>query len=118
MENNNEIRELFSIFHKVAHEWSEKEIKKPMVLSLHANSNVISMNFLNTFVTNAMETSKLGEVSFYENDLFSSPALEEKICFNDTLSPICGNSNDTCHILNPHIESVPFKIPMEIVERL
>ena len=89
-----------------------------MEFSLHANSNVISMNLLNTFVTNAMETSKLGEVSFYENDLFGSPALKKKICSDDTLSPICGNSNDTCGILNPHTEIVPFKIPMEIVEHV
>ena len=118
MENNNKIRELFSIFPKLEHELSEKKIKKPMELSLHANSNVISMNLLNTFVTNAMETSKLGEVGFYENDLFSSPALKKKICSDDTLSPICGNSNDTCDILNPHTESVPFEIPIKIVERV
>ena len=72
MENNNKIRELFSIFPKVEHEFFEKKIKKPLEPYLHVNSNVISMNLLNTFVTNAMETSKLGEVSFYENYLFSS----------------------------------------------
>ena len=76
------------------------------------------MNLLNTFVTNAMETSKLREVSFYENDLFSSPALKKKICSYDTLSPICGNSNDTCDILNPHTESIPFKIPIKIIDRV
>ena len=65
-----------------------------------------------------MEKSKLGEAVFYENGLFSSPALEENFFSDDTLSPICGNSNDTCDILNPHTESVPFKIPMEIVERV
>jgi hypothetical protein len=42
-----------------------------MELYLHANSNVISMNSLNTITANAMEKSKLGEASFY--DLFSSP---------------------------------------------
>src|SRR3954470_19234732 len=89
-----------------------KRIKKPMELSLHANSKVISMNLLNTIVTNGMETSKLGEASFYEKDLFSSPTLGKKICSYDTLYPICVNSNDTCDILNPHTESVPFKIPI------
>jgi hypothetical protein len=53
----------------------------------------------------ALEKSKLGEASFYENDLFSSPALEEKICSDDALSPICDNSNDAC---DPHTESIPF----------
>src|SRR4051812_26159196 len=116
MENNNKIRELFSIFPKLEFEWFEKKIKKPMEPSLHANSNVISMNFLNTIVTNGMKTSKLGESSFYEKDLFSSPALGKKICFDDTLSPICGNSNDARNILKPHTEIVPFKIPIGIVE--
>ena len=118
MENNKKIRELFSLFPKLELEFFEKKIKKPLEPSLHANSNVISMNLLNTFVTNAMGTSKLGEVSFYENDLFSSPALEEKNCSDDTLSPICGNSNDTCDILNPHTESISFKIPIKLLHVL
>ena len=118
MENNNKIRELYSIYLELGHEVFEEKIKRAMELSLHANRNVISMNFLNTIVTNGMETSKLGEASFYEKDLFSSPALGKKICSYDTLSPICGNSNDTCDILNPHTKSVPFKILFEIVERV
>jgi hypothetical protein len=93
----------------------EGKIKKPMELYLHANSNVISMNSLNTIVANAMEKSKLGEASFDEHDLFSSPALEEKICSDDTLSPICDNSNDSC---DPHTESTSFRIPMGIVEKI
>ena len=50
----------------------------------NSDTNVISMNYLNTTIANAMEKSKLGEASFYGNDLFSSQALEEKICFDDT----------------------------------
>ena len=49
-----------------------------MELYLHDNSNVISMNSLNTIIA-SMENSKLGEASFDENDLFSSRALEEEI---------------------------------------
>jgi hypothetical protein len=62
----------------------EEKIRKPMELYLHANSNVISMNSLNTIIANAMEKSKLGEAGFDEHDIFSSPALEEKICYDDT----------------------------------
>src|SRR3954469_5942310 len=72
MENNNKIRDLYSVYLELGHGVFEEKIKKPMELYLHANSNVISMNSLDTIVANAMETSKLGEVSFYENDLFSS----------------------------------------------
>ena len=115
MENNNKIRELHSIYLELGHEVFEEKIKKPMELYLHANSNVISMNSLNTIIDNAMEKSKLGEASFIENDLFSSPSLEEKICSDDTLSPRCDNSNGACNILNPSTESIPFRIPMKIV---
>jgi hypothetical protein len=87
----------------------EEKIEIPLELYLHANSNVICMNSLNTVIANAIEKSKLGEASFDKHDIFSSPALVEKIRPDDILSPICDNSNDVC---DPH----PFKIPMKIVE--
>jgi hypothetical protein len=46
-----------------------------MELYLHANSNVISMNSLNTVIANVIEKSKLGEAGFGEHDIFRSPAL-------------------------------------------
>ena len=96
----------------------EEKIKKPMELYLQVDSNVISMNALNTIIANAMEKSKLGEANFYENDLFSSPALEEKICSDDILSPICDNYDDACDILNQPTESIPFEIPIGIIEKI
>ena len=51
----------------------EEKIKKPMELYMHANGNVISMNALNTIVSNAMEEFKLGEAGFDEHDIFSPP---------------------------------------------
>src|SRR3954465_13117696 len=63
MENINKIRELYSIYLELGHEVTEEKIKKkPMELYLHANSNVISMNSLDTIIDNAMEKSKLGEL--------------------------------------------------------
>jgi hypothetical protein len=108
-----ENKELYSIFPELGHEVFEEKIEKHVELYLHANSNVVSMNSLNTIIANAIEKSKLGEASFDGHDIFSSPALEEKVCSDDTLSPICDNSNDAC---DPHTESIPFKIPMKIVE--
>jgi hypothetical protein len=67
------------------------------------------MNSLNTIIANAIEKSKLGEAGFDKHDIFSSPALVEKICFDDILSPICDDSNDVC-------DPRSFKIPMKIVE--
>ena len=73
MENNKNIRELYNIYFELGHEVFEEKIKKHMELYLHASSNVISMNSLNTIIANTIEKSKLGEASFYENDLFSPP---------------------------------------------
>jgi hypothetical protein len=39
-----------------------------MKLYLHANSNVVSMNPLNTIIANAIEKSKLGEAGFDKHD--------------------------------------------------
>jgi hypothetical protein len=83
MENDNKIRELYSIYLELGHKVFEEKIKKPMELYLRANSNVISMNSLNTIIANAMEKSKLGEVGFAEHDIFSPPSMEEKSYFDD-----------------------------------
>ena len=105
MENNNKIRELYNIYLVLGHEVFEEKIKKPMEHYLHASSNVISMNSLNTIIANAMKKSKLGEASFYENDLFSPPSTEEKIYFDDTMPPIYDDCNDEYDIFSlPTIE--------------
>jgi hypothetical protein len=104
-----ENKEFFSIFPTLGYEVFKEKIEKPLELNLHANS-VVSMNALNTVIANAIEMSKLGEASFVKHDIFSSPALVEKVCFDDILFPICDVSNDACA---PH----PFKIPMKIAER-
>src|SRR3954447_19570395 len=79
-------------------------------MELNASRNIISMNALNPIVAHVMKKSKLGEASFYENDLFSSSALVEKICSDNTLFPICDKSSDT--------ESIPFVIPVGIVGKI
>jgi hypothetical protein len=65
-------------------------------LELYSHSNIICMNSINTVIANAIEKSKLGEVSFVKHDIFSSPTLVEKIRSDDILSPICDNSSDVC----------------------
>jgi hypothetical protein len=72
-----------------------------MELYLHANSNVISMNSLNTIIANAMEKSKVGEVGFYEHDIFIPPSTEEKIYFDDIVPPIYDDYNDEYDIFSP-----------------
>ena len=80
MENNKKIRDLYELYIELGHDAFEETFKKAMGVCLHnSDGNAISMNSLNTIIPNAMEKSKLGEASLYENDLFSSPALEKKI---------------------------------------
>jgi hypothetical protein len=79
----------------------EEKIKKPMELYLQANSNVISMNSLNTIVANAIEKFKLGEAGFDEHDIFSPPRTEEKIYFDDTIPPTYDDYNDEYDIFIP-----------------
>src|SRR4051794_26859066 len=96
MENNNKFRELYSIYLELGHEVFEEKIKKQMELCLQADSNVISMNALDTTIASVMEKSKLGEAGFDEHDIFSSPSTEEKIYFDDTMPPIYDNYHDDC----------------------
>ena len=75
-----------------------------MELCLHDNSNVISIHSLNTIIAYAMESSKLGEASYKEIDIFSPPSFEEEIYFDDTLSPVYDDYNDCGIIVAPTIE--------------
>jgi hypothetical protein len=77
-----ESKEFFSPFPEFRF---QEKIVKPLELNLHANS-VVSMNALNTVIANAIEKSKLGEASFVKHNIFSSPALVEKICSDDFIS--------------------------------
>ena len=92
------------LFRSLGHEVFEEKIKKPMELYLHNthdSSNVISMNSLNTIISNAVKNFKLGEAGFDENDIFSSPSMEEKLYFDDTMPPICDNYNDEYDVFSP-----------------
>ena len=90
----------------------------PMENYLQDDSNVITMNSLNTTIVNAKEDYKLGEAGFDEYDIFSPPSFEEEICFDNTVSPIADNCNDACDIFSSPTDSIPFKIPMGIAARV
>ena len=100
----NNMRELYKIYLELGHEVFEEKIKKPMKIYLHDGSNVITINFLNTIIANDMDEFKLGEVGFYENDIFNSPSFEEKIFFDDTLPPIYDDYNDSGILVPPTME--------------
>src|SRR3954469_11430944 len=84
------MRELYKLYLELGHEVFEEKIKKPMELYLNTlhDCNVTSMSSLNTFDANDMQSHKLGDATFYEDDLFSPPSFDEENYFDDTLPPI------------------------------
>ena len=110
MENNKNImRELYELYLELGHEVFEEKIKKPMELyylhNTHDSSNVISMYSLNTFDANDMQSHKLGDATFDEDDLFSPPSFDEEIYFDDTLPPIYDDyCDDTYAIKNKRLQ--------------
>lgn len=85
-ENNKNMRELYKIYLELWHEVFEEKFKN-------------LWNFI--CIANDMEKSKLGEVGFDENDLFSPPNLEEKIYHDDNMHPTYDDYNDEYGIFSP-----------------
>ena len=50
--------------------------------------NVGSMNALNIHDANDMQSHKLGEAMFDEDDMFSPPSFDEQIYYDESLPPI------------------------------
>ena len=51
-------------------------------------SNIVSMNSLNIHDANDMQSHKLGDAMFDEDDIFTPPSLDEKIYYDDSMPPI------------------------------
>ena len=80
--------------------------------SLHDehDCNVVSMNSLNIHDANDMQSHKLGEAMFDEDDIFCPPTFDEQIYYYESMPPIyddyCddtyalknNNNNETCHL--------------------
>ena len=50
--------------------------------------NVVSMNTLNIHDANDMQSYKLGDAMFDEDDIFSPSSFDEQICYDDSMPPI------------------------------
>ena len=50
--------------------------------------NVVSMNSLNIHDANDMQSHKLGEAMFDEDDIFCLPSFDEQIYYDDSMPPI------------------------------
>ena len=63
--------------------------------------NVVSMNSLNTHDANDMQSHKLGDAMFDEDDMFSPPSFDEQICYDESMAPIYDDyCDDTYAIKN------------------
>ena len=72
--------------------------------------NVVSMNSLNTHDANDMQSHKLGDAMFDEDDMFSPPSFDEQIYYDESMPPIyddyCddtyalknNDNHETCHL--------------------
>ena len=56
--------------------------------------NVVSMNSLNIHDANDMQSHKLGEAMFDEDDIFSPPSFDVQIYYDDSMPP----TYDDCDI--------------------
>src|SRR3989337_453067 len=55
--------------------------------------NVASMNSLNIHDASDMQSHKLGDAMFDEDEIFSPPSFDEKICYDETMPPIYDDYN-------------------------
>ena len=63
--------------------------------------NVVSMNSLNTHDANDMQSHKLGDAMFDEDDMFCPPSFDEKIYYDESMPPIYDDyCDDTYAIKN------------------
>ena len=72
--------------------------------------NILSMNSLNIHDANDMQSHKLGEVMFDEDDIFCPPSFDEQIYYDESKPPIyddyCddtyaiknNDNHETCHL--------------------
>src|SRR4051812_33609600 len=99
------MRELCELYLELGHAVFEEKIIKPMKLYLHTlhDCNVTSMTLLNNFDANNMQSHKLGDAMFDEDDIFIPRSFNDKIYFDDTLPPIYDDYNDECDIFSPPI---------------
>ena len=71
--------------------------------------NVVSMNSLNTHDANDMQSHKLGDAMFEEDDIFSHLSFDEQIYYDESMPPIYDDycydtyainnkdNHETCH---------------------
>ena len=75
----------------------EEEVNKMFgtkYLNDEHDCNVVSMNSMNTHDSNDMQSHKLGDAMFDEDDMFSPPSFDENIYYDESMPPIYGDYID------------------------
>ena len=62
--------------------------------------NVVSMNSLNIHDANDMQSHKLGDAMFDEDDIFCPPSFDERIYYDESRPPIYDDYCDDTYALN------------------
>jgi hypothetical protein len=106
-----ENKEFFSLFPEFRF---DEKIENPLELISH--SNVISTNALNTIVANAIEKSKLGEAGFVKHDIFSSPALVEKVQLRVTYG--VGQTKILEAIVTPNLQPADYVVACVLFSKM
>ena len=65
----------------------EEEFYKMLGINDEHDCNVVSMNSLDTYDANDMQSHKLGEAMFDEYDMFSPPSFDEQIYYDESMPP-------------------------------
>ena len=87
---------LFNIFHEYDGKENcaqvlEEELHRMLgikYLNDEHDCNVVSMNSLNIHDANDMQSHKLGDAMFDEDDIFSPPSFDEQIYYDESMPPI------------------------------
>ena len=61
--------------------------------------NVVGMNSMNIHDANDMQSHKLGDVMFDEDDMFCPPSFDEKIYYDESMPPIYDDYCDDTYAL-------------------
>ena len=68
--------------------------------------NVVSMNSLNIHDASDMQSYKLGDAMFDEDDIFCPPSLDEKIYYDDSIPPIYDDYCDDMYAIKSNKSSM------------
>ena len=75
--------------------------------------NVVSMNSLNIHDANDMQSHKLGEAMFDEDDIFCPPSFDEQIYYDESIPPIYDDYYDDTYAIKKtfaYVESSKFSM--------